>query len=91
MDGEGGPIFAQQMQHSGQHVEAQRALADIQEKHADIIRIEKSILLNQLFMDLAALVATQGDMLNQIDHNVSNAVEYTDKGVEELKKAVKSQ
>jgi t-SNARE complex subunit (syntaxin) len=38
-------IFAQQVVSSGQKTEAKRALQDIQDRHTDIIRLEKSILV----------------------------------------------
>lgn len=40
---------------------------------------------------MAILVEAQGEMLNQIEYNVSQSVAYTAKGVEELKGAVKLQ
>ncbi|KAL7749584.1 hypothetical protein RI367_005140 [Sorochytrium milnesiophthora] len=90
--GEGGPVFAQQIMPGAQYLEARKALEDIQERHQDIIKIEKSILeLQQLFVDMSVLVAQQGDLINQIDHHVAKAVEYTNAGVEEMKSAVKIQ
>ncbi|KAJ3293277.1 Syntaxin-1A [Borealophlyctis nickersoniae] len=92
MNGETGPVFAQQIMSSGQRGEARRALQDIQDRHQDIVRIERSILeLQQLFMDMSVLVAAQGQMLNQIEVHVTNAVEHTDQGVNALRKAVKLQ
>ena len=38
-------VFAQQILMGPQHAEAKRALYDIQERHQDIVRIEKSILV----------------------------------------------
>lgn len=40
---------------------------------------------------MAVLVDAQGDMINQIEHYVQSAADHTNKGVEEMKKAVKSQ
>jgi t-SNARE complex subunit (syntaxin) len=40
---------------------------------------------------MAVLVQKQDDMINQIDHHVNEAVDFTGAGVEELKKAVKFQ
>jgi t-SNARE complex subunit (syntaxin) len=41
---------------------SKRALEDIQSKHQEVKKIEKSILeLQQLFMDMAVLVAAQGE------------------------------
>lgn len=93
--------------HAGQRNEAKRALQDIQMKHRDIVRIEKSIIvclklilyffsysyqeLQQLFMDLTVLLAAQGEMVDQIGIQVNNAVEDTEEGVKELQAAVKLQ
>ncbi len=46
---------------------------------------------NWFKVDMAILVEAQGEMLNQIEYNVSQSVAYTAKGVEELKGAVKQQ
>ena len=45
----------------------------------------------QLFEDVSTLVEQQGMMLDQIDLNIQNAVDYTAKGNEHLKKATQSQ
>ncbi|TPX35971.1 hypothetical protein SmJEL517_g01817 [Synchytrium microbalum] len=92
LSGETGPIFAQQILETGQKAQARQALAEIQERHQDIVRIEKSILeLQQLFADMAVLVAAQGEQIDQIEIHVSNAVDTTEKGVQALHKAVKDQ
>merc|ERR1712093_537533 len=57
-------IFAD-MLLTKQHREAQNAMADIQEKHEDIMKLETSIKeLHQLFVDMAVLVEGQGELLN---------------------------
>ena len=73
-------------------MEAKRALEDIQKKHLEVVKIEKSILeLQQLFMDMAVLLAAQGEMVDQIAVNVGKTVDHTEKGVQALNKAVKYQ
>jgi len=85
-------VFATQILDTHLHQQAKNALAYIEARHADIKRIEASIQqLHQLFVDMAILVESQGEMLNQIEYNVSQSVAYTAKGVEELKGAVKLQ
>jgi syntaxin 1B/2/3 len=67
---------------------ARSALEDVQEKHKDIQRLESSIQeLHQLFVDLSVLVESQGELLNDIEHNVGTSVEYMKSGVGELVKA----
>jgi t-SNARE complex subunit (syntaxin) len=73
-------------------MEAKKALDDIQNKHMEVMKIEKSILeLQQLFMDMAVLVAAQGEVIDQIAVHVESAVNDTDAGATELKKAVEIQ
>ncbi|KAI8848275.1 t-SNARE [Chytridium lagenaria] len=92
VNGEAGPVFAQSIVQNGQKAEARRALQDIQDRHADVQRIEKSIIeMQQLFIDMSVLVSAQGELLNQIEINVNDAVEQTDQGVEHLKGATKLQ
>eukprot|EP00736_Rhodelphis_marinus_P006196 Rmarinus@m.7404 len=67
---------------------AASAVEDIREKHKDILRLEESIKeLHQLFMDMALLVESQGELLDQIEHSVSQSVNYVEKATSELEKA----
>ncbi|KAJ3122494.1 Syntaxin-1A [Nowakowskiella sp. JEL0407] len=92
LDAEQGPVFAQQILKNGQKAEAQRALQDIQDRHQDMVRIERSILeLQQLFIDMAVLVSAQGELMNQIEVHMASAVDNTEQGVQALHKAVKLQ
>nr|XP_046203437.1 syntaxin-2 isoform X2 [Oncorhynchus gorbuscha] len=69
-----------------------QALNEIVSRHQDIIRLESSIKeLHAMFMDMAMLVENQGDMVNNIENNVSNAAEYIGRAKEETKKAVRYQ
>ncbi|KAI8614076.1 t-SNARE [Chytriomyces sp. MP71] len=87
-----GPVFAQSIVHIGQKAEAKRALQEIQDRHADVQRIEKSIIeLQQLFIDMSVLVAAQGELINQIEIHVDDAIDQTEQGVQALHKAVKLQ
>lgn len=85
-------IFANQLNRSAGHAAARNALADIQERHQDIKRLEASISeLHQLFLDMSVLVETQGELLDQIEYTVGQSVNYTGKAVEELRTAGKYQ
>ncbi|XP_064424189.1 syntaxin-2 [Latimeria chalumnae] len=67
-----------------------QALNEIESRHKDIMKLESSIReLHEMFMDMAMLVETQGEMVNNIEKNVLNAVEYVEHAKEETKKAVK--
>ncbi|GBG27200.1 Syntaxin [Hondaea fermentalgiana] len=64
---------------------------DVQAKYQDVLRLEESVrALHQMFQDLALLVETQGEMLDQIEISVNQTVEHVDKGKQELKKALKA-
>jgi len=53
-------IFTQQILQQPGHAAAKNALADIQERNRDILRLEQSIVeLHQLFQDMAVLVEAQ--------------------------------
>lgn len=89
--GDAGPVFAQGML-TAQQLEAQQVLEDIQNKHEDIVKIERSIIeLQQLFMDMAVLVSAQAEILDRIESHVVNVVNYTEDGVVSLRKANKLQ
>ena len=52
------------------------------------MKLERSITeLHQLFVDMAVLVESQGELLNQIEHNVEQAVGFVASGVDELNSA----
>lgn len=69
-----------------------QALNEIESRHQDIIRLESSIReLHEMFVDMAMLVETQGEMINNIEKNVSSAAEYVGTAKGETKKAVRYQ
>ncbi|XP_029427123.1 syntaxin-2 isoform X1 [Rhinatrema bivittatum] len=69
-----------------------QALNEIESRHKDIIKLESSIReLHEMFMDMAMLVETQGEMINNIEKNVTNAADYVEHAKEETKKAVRYQ
>jgi len=92
LDSNQGQIFSQQFLATNQRAEAKKALKDIQDRHQEILKLEESLReLHQLFVDMQILVEAQGQMLNEIEKAVDNAVDYTEKGAAEMKKAVKYQ
>lgn len=47
-------------------------LAEIQERHEAVKELEKSLMeLHQIFLDMAVLVEAQGEMLDNIEQQVS--------------------
>lgn len=64
---------------------ATQALAYVENKHNDIVRLTESIKeLHGMFVDLAALVDNQADLIDDIETNCRSAVEYTEKAIENL-------
>jgi len=69
--------------------QSKQALNDIEARHNDIMKLETSIReLHDMFMDMAMMVEQQGEMINMIEHNVTNAEEYVEKATVQLKEAV---
>ncbi|XP_077299883.1 syntaxin 1A isoform X3 [Arctopsyche grandis] len=59
--------------------QAKQTLADIEARHADIIKLENSIReLHGMFMDMAMLVESQGEMVNSIEYNVTQTVDHVE-------------
>jgi len=81
-------LFAAKILADKRHDDAANALIFIKDRHNDILKLEKSINeLYQIFLDMATLVETQGEMIDQIEFQVSKSVEYTDEAVKQLVKA----
>lgn len=52
--------------------QAKQSLADIEARHGDIMKLEKSIKeLHDMFIDMAALVQTQVDLLDEMRRRCS--------------------
>jgi len=78
-----------QEQGKGQIIEVIR---EIQERHDTVKEIEKNLLeLQQVFLDMAVLVQTQGQELDSIEANVERASSFVDGGTRKLRKARKLQ
>ncbi|XP_046681075.1 syntaxin-like isoform X1 [Homalodisca vitripennis] len=70
--------------------EARRALEDIQIRHEELLRLEKSIKeLRDLFVEMAILVEQQGDLINSIEHHVLEAGEAVETAKVQTKKAIR--
>ncbi|XP_053361512.1 syntaxin 3b isoform X1 [Clarias gariepinus] len=71
---------------------SKQALSEIESRHKDIVRLESSIKeLHDMFVDIAMLVENQGDTINNIEANVSKAVDHVAVAKIETKKAVRYQ
>ncbi|KAJ7997021.1 hypothetical protein DPEC_G00224590 [Dallia pectoralis] len=70
----------------------EQAMNEIETRHAEIIKLENSIReLHDMFMDMAMLVESQGEMIDRVEYNVEHAVDYIERAVSDTKKAVKYQ
>ncbi|XP_072156737.1 syntaxin-1A isoform X4 [Bemisia tabaci] len=68
--------------------QAKQTLADIEARHADIIKLENSIReLHDMFMDMAMLVENQGELVDRIEFHVSQTKDQVGAGRLELHNA----
>eukprot|EP01027_Heterolobosea_sp_BB2_P016060 GEZU01022915.1.p1 GENE.GEZU01022915.1~~GEZU01022915.1.p1 ORF type:complete len:247 (+),score=86.97 GEZU01022915.1:96-836(+) len=83
-------VFAERMLMSGSDkATAQTLYTEVQERQENIHKIEASMMeLQQLFIDMAVLVDSQQEELDNIFENVSKSVAYTEKAHKELVKTV---
>jgi len=82
-------LLANKMLGTG-HIKIRNAVADIQDKYKDIIKLEKSVaMIHQMFIDMQMLVQAQGEMLDNIEINVGEAKDYVVKANKQLASAKK--
>ena len=63
-------------------------VAEIQERHSAVKDLERQLLgLHQIFLDMAVLVEAQGEMLDNIETQVSKANEFVNQGNKALTSA----
>lgn len=88
-DEQGGQIFTQALQsRSG---ESRAAYREVQERHEDIQRIERTIgELAQLFNDMSVLVEQQEETIDAIQTAAVNVEKDTEVGLQHTEKAVES-
>ncbi|KAF8099031.1 hypothetical protein N665_0254s0032 [Sinapis alba] len=80
-------IFQKAIQEQGRG-QVMDTLAEIQERHDAVRDLEKKLLdLQQIFLDMAVLVDAQGEMLDNIESQVSNAVDHVQSGNTALQRA----
>ncbi|KAF3638914.1 syntaxin [Capsicum chacoense] len=65
-----------------------KEVVENRERHEAVNEIQKSLVeLHQVFLDMAVMVETQGDQMNNIEQNVVNAGGYMKDGTKELDRA----
>uniref|UniRef100_A0A8C9TPK8 Syntaxin 3b n=1 Tax=Scleropages formosus TaxID=113540 RepID=A0A8C9TPK8_SCLFO len=71
---------------------SKQALSEIEARHKDIVRLESSIReLHDMFVDIAMLVENQGEIVDNIEAQVSKAVDHIAVAKAETKKAIRYQ
>jgi len=96
-DSQGGQIFSQALMNSNRYGESRAAYREVQERHEDIKRIERTIAeLAQLFNDMSILVEQQDETINiieaqasEVEKDVETGLGYTDKAVTSARSARK--
>jgi len=87
----GGQIFTQSLQTSNRYGESRAAYREVQERHEDIKRIERTLSeLAQLFNDMSILVEQQDETINAIQTSAMNVEKDTEIGLQHTEKAVVS-
>jgi t-SNARE complex subunit (syntaxin) len=82
-------LLNQQIFSMANRAQAAKQLAEMQERHHDIISIEKSIReLHQMFVDMAIIVEQQGELIDKVEDHVANTAEYTEHAAQEMRQAV---
>ncbi|XP_076917423.1 syntaxin-132-like isoform X1 [Bidens hawaiensis] len=84
-------IFQNAMKEMGRG-QVQNTLEEIQERHDAVREIEKKLLeLHQIYLDMAVLIEAQGDLLDNIESQVTNTVDHVQSGTSALQTAKKLQ
>jgi len=87
---QGGQIFSQALMNSRQ-TESRAAYREVQERHEDIKRIERTLAeLAQLFNDMSVLVEQQDETINVIQTQAAGVEKDTEAGLQYTEKAVVS-
>ncbi|KAI8643501.1 t-SNARE [Parasitella parasitica] len=84
-------IFAQSLMQSSKSGQAKAVLSEVQSRHDDIKKIEKTILeLHQLFVDMQMMVEQQAETINQIETHAETTVADLEQGNRDVTKAIVS-
>lgn len=90
-DDTGGQIFSQALMNSNRYGESRAAYREVQERHEDIKRIERTLAeLAQLFNDMSILVEQQDETIVNIETQAANVEKDTEAAAQHTEKAVDS-
>ncbi|KAG9511008.1 Syntaxin-1A, partial [Fragariocoptes setiger] len=69
--------------------QARQTLADIEARHSDIMKLERSIReLHDMFVEMAVLVEDQGSMIDRIENHVLESKDRVEQAYEQTKQAL---
>ncbi|ORX68631.1 t-SNARE [Linderina pennispora] len=84
-----GQVFAQSVMHSSRIGEARRVLRDVEERQADIRKIEKTVNeLSEMFLEVNDMVNRQQEMIDSIENAVEDTHVHVEDAHKEVKKAI---
>jgi syntaxin 1B/2/3 len=90
-DEQGGQVFSQALMNSNRYGESRAAYREVQERHQDIQRIEKTLgELAQLFNDMSVLVEQQDETITAIETQADTVQKDMETGLGYTEKAVAS-
>lgn len=84
--------FQQSFLSGGVNDSIKQAYTNVAGKYQDVIALEQSVAeLHQMFLDFALLTEQQGELIDQIEHNVTSAADYVEEGNIEFHKGLEYQ
>jgi len=90
-DDNGGQVFSQALMNSNRYGESKAAYREVQERHKDIQKIERTLAeLAQLFNDMSILVEQQDETIDVIEETAAHVEKDTEAGLGHTGKAVDS-
>jgi len=90
-DDNGGQVFSQALMSSNRYGESKAAYREVQERHKDIQKIERTLAeLAQLFNDMSILVEQQDETINVIEDTTTHVEKDAEAGLGHTTKAVVS-
>lgn len=85
-------LYREQVLAGGVNDQVQSAFNKVADKYQDVLAIEQSVAeLHQMFLDMALLTEQQGELLDQIEHQVKEAADYTEEANVDLVESIEYQ
>jgi t-SNARE complex subunit (syntaxin) len=94
MRSEGGrdALYREQILAGGVNDQVKTTYAKVAGKYQDVLALESSVAeLHQMFLDFAMITEQQGELLDQIEFQVSQAGDYVEEGNEDVYQAIEYQ